>query len=194
MDAAAASSQTKLPEVDVGLINQTPQVDLPAGVGSLDAAVASSQPDPALSDIITSQTDLSNVDVSNINASPDLPLGVGSLDAAVAASSQNLTPEGIISLEVAETGALSNATAQKLATENNLSMQDVVNMAENAMGVEASQATGPKTEVDVAATVEVDDLSVGGTAMAAGQQGANTANRRVCVRGSGLRARRQRDG
>jgi hypothetical protein len=175
LDAAVASSQATLPEVDIGLINQTPQVDLPTGVGSLDAAVASSQTDPALSDIITRQTDLSNVDVSNINANPNLPLGVGSLDAAVAASRQNLTPEGIISLEVAETGALSNATAQKLATENNLSMQDVANMAENAMGLETSQATGPKTEVDVAATVEVDDPSVGGTAMAAGQQGANTA-------------------
>jgi len=169
LDAAEASSQTTLPEVDVGLINQTPQVDLPAGVGSLDAAAASSQPDP------TSQTDLSNVDVSNINASPDLPLGVGSLDAAVAGSRQNLTPEGIISLEVAETGALSNETAQKLATENNLSMQDVANMAENAMGLETSQATGPKTDVDVAATVEVVDPSTGGTAMAAGQQGAKTA-------------------
>jgi hypothetical protein len=53
----------------------------------------------------------------------------------------------IINSEVQETGALSMDTAAQIAADNNMSMQEVSNMAEGIMGLEASQATGPSTSV-----------------------------------------------
>ena len=165
--AAEEAMGRTLPDVDVGRINQLPQ---PSGMETLPnvdltPAIA---PEPAA-------PSLSDVDISRINQPTDLPAGIGSLDAAVAAAQQNTTPEGIIGLEVAQTGALSAETARKVAEDNNLSMQDVANIAENAMGIEQSEATGPSTEVDVAATVDVAAPAAGGTALAAGQQGAAEA-------------------
>jgi len=61
----------------------------------------------------------------------------------------------IINTEVAETGALSNETAQSIAQNYNLSMQEVANLAEEAMGVTPSQATGPSTALTVAPSTEV---------------------------------------
>jgi hypothetical protein len=80
---------------------------------------------------------------------------------------QNLSPQGIISLEVAQTGALSAETAQKVAQDNNLSMQEVANMAESAMGIEQSEATGPRTDVATAATVDVVDATPSANQLAA---------------------------
>jgi hypothetical protein len=165
--AAEEAMGRTLPDIDVGRINQLQQ---PSGMETLPnvdltPAIA---PEPAA-------PSLSDVDISRINQPTDLPAGIGSLDAAVAAAQQNTTPEGIIGLEVAQTGALSAETARKVAEDNNLSMQDVANIAENAMGIEQSEATGPSTEVDVAATVDVAAPAAGGTALAAGQQGAAEA-------------------
>ena len=165
--AAEEAMGRTLPDIDVGTINQLQQ---PSGMETLPnvdltPAIA---PEPAA-------PSLSDVDISRINQPTDLPAGIGSLDAAVAAARQNTTPEGIIGLEVAQTGALSAETARKVAEDNNLSMQDVANIAESAMGIEQSEATGPSTEVDVAATVDVAAPAAGGTALAAGQQGAAEA-------------------
>jgi hypothetical protein len=157
--AAEEAMGRTLPDVDVGRINQLQQ---PSGMETLPnvdltPAIA---PEPAA-------PSLSDVDISRINQPTDLPAGIGSLDAAVAAARQNTTPEGIIGLEVAQTGALSAETARKVAEDNNLSMQDVANIAENAMGIEQSEATGPSTEVDVAATVDVVDATPGANQLAA---------------------------
>ena len=157
--AAEEAMGRTLPDIDVGTINQLQQ---PSGMETLPnvdltPAIA---PEPAA-------PSLSDVDISRINQPTDLPAGIGSLDAAVAAAQQNTTPEGIIGLEVAQTGALSAETARKVAEDNNLSMQDVANIAENAMGIEQSEATGPSTEVDVAATVDVVDATPGANQLAA---------------------------
>jgi hypothetical protein len=157
--AAEEAMGRTLPDIDVGTINQLQQ---PSGMETLPnvdltPAIA---PEPAA-------PSLSDVDISRINQPTDLPAGIGSLDAAVAAARQNTTPEGIIGLEVAQTGALSAETARKVAEDNNLSMQDVANIAENAMGIEQSEATGPSTEVDVAATVDVVDATPGANQLAA---------------------------
>jgi predicted nucleic acid-binding Zn-ribbon protein len=65
------------------------------------------------------------------------------------------TAADIINTEVAETGALSNDTAQSVAQEYNLSMQDVANLAEEAMGVTPSEAAGPSTALTTTTPTEV---------------------------------------
>jgi len=58
----------------------------------------------------------------------------------------------IINNEVSETGALSNDTAQQIADDFGLSMTEVANIAESAMGIEPSVATGPSTDVALPST------------------------------------------
>jgi len=165
--AAEEAMGLTLPDIDVATINQVQQPP------SIDALPNIDLTTPAPPE--TASVTPSDVDISRINQPTDLPAGIGSLDAAVAAAQQNTTPEGIIGLEVAQTGTLSNKTARKVAEDNNLSLQQVTNMAENAMGLEPSKATGPSTDLTTAATVDVATLADGSTALAEGQQGANEA-------------------
>ena len=72
----------------------------------------------------------------------------------------------IIATEVAQEGGLSAATATKLATDNNLSMVEVANLAENAMGVDASKATGPSTSLVPASSVALDTAGASNTGIA----------------------------
>ncbi len=116
---------------------------------------------------LSAEEAMGRVDISRINQPAGIPEGIGSLDAAVEAARQNLSPEGIINLEVAQTGDLSLETARKVAEDNNLSMQEVTNMGERAKGLEESKATGPSTEVDVAATVDVVDATPSANQLAA---------------------------
>jgi len=75
---------------------------------------------------------------------------------ATEAVSQEQSIIDIIATEVAQEGGLSAATATKLAKDNNLSMVEVANLAETAMGVDASKATGPSTSL-----VPVDTANTG---------------------------------
>ena len=53
-----------------------------------------------------------------------------------------MAAEDVIKNEVAETGELSIETATKLSNELNMPFVDITNMAEEAMGLTPSQATG----------------------------------------------------
>lgn len=109
-----AAAEEAMGRVDIGRINQPAA---PESLPNIDLTPPAAPETPSMTP--------SDVDISRINQPQGLPEGIGSLDAAVSAMQQNLSPQGIISLEVAQTGALSNETAQKVAQDNNLSMQEV---------------------------------------------------------------------
>ena len=82
------------------------------------------------------------------------------------AVSQKQSVIDTIGKEVAETGALSAGTALALAGTTNLSMQEIANIAENAMGLDASKATGPSTSLVPASSVALDAFGGPGTDVA----------------------------
>ena len=51
----------------------------------------------------------------------------------------------------------------QMAADNNMSMQEVSNMAEGIMGLEASQATGPSTSVSTETVPEAEGITLEGT-------------------------------
>ena len=148
-----------VPTVDLSRLNQ-PQVQ--DGIASLPAG-----------DVITNQA---AADAAMGRVTPEVDISrINQVDPTRGLSPLQLTPEmrvsptapEIIQDEVASTGALSNETAQRIALENNLSMQEVANIAEQAMGVTESQATGPRTEVDVAQTIDLADATPSANQLAA---------------------------
>jgi hypothetical protein len=151
-----AAAEEAMGRVDISRINQPAA---PESLPNIDLTT------PAAPE--TASMTPSDVDISRINQPAGLPEGIGSLDAAVDAARQNLPPEGIINLEVAQTGDLSLETARKVAEDNNLSMQEVTNMGERAKGLEESKATGPSTDVATAAPVDIVDATPGANQLAA---------------------------
>jgi hypothetical protein len=97
---------------------------------------------------------------------PNLAAGSTVSAAPITATEAVATEQSIIDTigqEVAETGALSSGTALALSRTTNLSMQEIVNIAENAMGIEASVATGPSTSLVPASSVALDAFGGPGT-------------------------------
>ena len=92
--------------------------------------------------------------------------------AATDAVSQEQSIIDTIAQEVAQEGGLTIETAQEIAAANNLSVQEVANLAETAMGVEPSTATGPSTSLVPASSVALDAFGGPGTNIVP----ANTAN------------------
>ena len=92
--------------------------------------------------------------------------------AATDAVSQEQSIIDTIAQEVAQEGGLTIETAQEIAAANNLSVQEVANLAETAMGVEPSTATGPSTSLVPAPSVALDAFGGTGTNVVP----SNTAN------------------
>ena len=86
--------------------------------------------------------------------------------AATDAVSQEQSIIDTIAQEVAQEGGLTIETAQEIAAANNLSVQEVATLAENAMGVPdqiRSIATGPSTSLVPASSVALDAFGGPGT-------------------------------
>jgi hypothetical protein len=97
---------------------------------------------------------------------PNLAAGSTVSAAPITATEAVATEQSIIDKigqEVAETGALSSGTALALSRTTNLSMQEIVNIAENAMGIEASVATGPSTSLTSTANTSLAPVGGPGT-------------------------------
>ena len=94
-----------------------------------------------------SMTEVANAAESAMGLDQSQATGEGVVMSQPVEPTTEPTAFDIINNEIAGDGALSNDTAQQVATDFNLSMQDVANIAEGIMGLEASQATGPSTSV-----------------------------------------------